>query len=549
MTPFNKGHRVSDRRVLIVVMDGVGAREERFGNAVRLAWTPAMDWLRKHGLYTTLQAHGTAVGLPSDDDIGNSEVGHNALGAGRVFAQGAMLVQEAIASERMFAGQTWCDLLSYVGSHEGTLHFLGLLSDGNVHSHERHLHAMLTRAKADGVKRVRVHVLFDGRDVGEKSAETYVERLEKTMAELRGTDFDVLAASGGGRMRITMDRYEADWGMVQRGWRVHVLGEGQGFPSLTAALQTFRKDTDVGDQYLPEFVVSDERGQPIGPIHHGDGVVFFNFRGDRAIEISRSFCDTEFSHFDRVRHPNTFYAGMMLYDGDLGIPEHYLVAPPEIDHTLSEFLVGCKLRQFACSETQKYGHVTYFWNGNRSGYVDRAFEEYVEIPSDEGISFDQRPWMKAAEITDATVARMLDGSFDVGRINLANGDMVGHTGDLPATVVAVSTLDVMLGRLIRAADASNTVLLITADHGNCDEMLDVEPGQAANWQALDAALPPKTSHSLSPVPFYLYDPAGMEHYRLRQRRVHTLANVANTVIQLTGLAPCERYEAGIITTS
>jgi 2,3-bisphosphoglycerate-independent phosphoglycerate mutase len=528
-------------------MDGVGVREERFGNAVRLAWTPAMDWLRQHGLYTTLQAHGTAVGLPSDDDIGNSEVGHNALGAGRVFTQGATLVGQAIASERIFSGRTWRDLLSYVGSHGRTLHFLGLLSDGNVHSHEQHLYAMLARAKADGVKRVRVHILFDGRDVGEKSAETYVERLERTMAELRSPDFDVLAASGGGRMRITMDRYEADWDMVQRGWRVHALGEGQGFPSLTAALRTFRKDTAVGDQYLPEFVITDEGGQPVGPIHDGDGVVFFNFRGDRAIEISRAFCDADFSHFDRVRRPNTFYAGMMLYDGDLAIPENYLVAPPEIDHTLSEFFVNRKLRQFACSETQKFGHVTYFWNGNRSGYIDRTLEEYLEIPSDSGISFDQRPWMKAAEITDGTVARMRNGSFDVGRINLANGDMVGHTGDLPATVVAVSTLDMMLGRLIRAAEASNTVLLITADHGNCDDMLDVKPGQASGWEALDAALPPKTSHSLSPVPFYLYDPAGMNHYQLRQGQAHTLANVANTVIQLMGLEPCERYEPGLIT--
>ena len=537
---------MNKRRLLIAVMDGVGERQERFGNAVHLAWTPAMDWLRRNGLYTTLQAHGTAVGMPSDDDIGNSEVGHNALGAGRVFAQGARLVRDAIASGRIFAGSTWRNLLSHVGTHEGTLHFLGLLSDGNVHSHERHLHAMLARAKADGVRRVRVHVLFDGRDVGEKSAETYVERLERTMAELRRSDFDVQAASGGGRMRITMDRYEADWGMVQRGWRVHVLGEGQGFPSLTAALQAFRKDT-VGDQYLPEFVITDEHGQPVGPIQDGDGVVCFNFRGDRAIEISKTFCDDDLPHFDRVRRPNTFYAGMMLYDGDLAIPQHYLVAPPEIDHTLSEFFVQRKLRQFACSETQKFGHVTYFWNGNRSGYVDRDLEEYLEIPSDEGISFDQRPWMKAAEITDATVIRMLDGSFDVGRINLANGDMVGHTGDLPATVVAVSTVDVMLGRLIRAAKASNTILLITADHGNCDDMLDVKPGQAPGWEALDAALPPKTSHSLSPVPLYLYDPAGTEHYRLRQGQVHTLANIANTAIELMGLKACERYEPGLIT--
>ena len=537
---------MNDRRVLVVVMDGVGAREERFGNAVQLAWTPAMEWLKRNGIYTTLKAHGTAVGMPSDTDLGNSEVGHNALGAGRVFAQGASLVGEAIDSERMFAGKTWRDMLSYTGSHEGTLHFLGLLSDGNVHAHERYLYAMLARAKADGVRRVRVHALLDGRDVGEKSAETYVSRLERTMAGLRGPDFDVLAASGGGRMRITMDRYEADWSMVQRGWRVHVLGEGQGFPSLTAALHTLRRDTDVGDQNLPEFVITGEHGQPAGQIHDGDAVVFFNFRGDRAIEISRAFCDPHFPHFDRVRRPKVYFAGMMLYDGDLAIPENYLVSPPVIDDTLSEFFVERKVRQFACSETQKFGHVTYFWNGNRSGYVDRSLEEYLQIPSDEGIGFNQRPWMKAAEIVDATVVRMQEDSFDAGRINLANGDMVGHTGDLPATVVAVSTLDMMLGRLIRAADATGTILLVTADHGNCDDMLDARPAPGCRWESLDGTLPPKTSHSLSPVPFYVYDPRGTERYRLRQGKPYTLANVANTVIQLMGLDAYEGYEPGVI---
>ena len=505
-----------------------------------------MEWLKRNGIYTTLKAHGTAVGMPSDADLGNSEVGHNALGAGRVFAQGASLVGEAIDSERMFAGKTWRDLLSYTGSHGGTLHFLGLLSDGNVHAHERHLYAMLARAKADGIKRVRVHALLDGRDVGEKSAEIYVSRLERTLAGLRGPDFDVLAASGGGRMRITMDRYEADWSMVRRGWGVHVLGQGQGYSSLTAALQTLRRDTDVGDQDLPEFVITDEHGQPAGPIHDGDGVVFFNFRGDRAIEISRAFCDAHFPHFDRVRRPKVYYAGMMLYDGDLAIPENYLVSPPVIDDTLSEFLVERKVRQFACSETQKFGHVTYFWNGNRSGYVDRSLEEYLQIPSDEGIGFNQRPWMKAAEIVDATVVRMHDDSFDAGRINLANGDMVGHTGDLPATVAAVSTLDMMLGRLIRAADATGTILLVTADHGNCDDMIDARPAPGCRWESLDCALPPKTSHSLSPVPFYVYDPRGTERYRLRQGKPHTLANVANTVIQLMGLDAYEGYESGVI---
>ena len=537
---------MNDRRVLVVVMDGVGARDERFGNAVRLAWTPAMDWLKQHGLYTTLRAHGTAVGLPSDADMGNSEVGHNALGAGRVFDQGAKLVNSALASGRIFEGETWKELMQHLNSRAGTLHFIGLLSDGNVHSHEQHLHQMLKRAKQDGVKRVRVHVLFDGRDVGEKSAEVYVERLEAVMQQLRSPEFDVAAASGGGRMWITMDRYGADWSMVERGWRVQVLGEGRRFPSLMAALQEFRKDATLTDQYLPEFVIADGEGEPVGPIRDGDGVIFFNFRGDRGMEITRAFCDEEFPYFDRGRRPDVYYAGMMEYDGDLKLPKRYLVAPPQIADTLSEYLIARKLRQFACSETQKFGHVTYFWNGNRSGYIDPAWEEYVEIPSDEGIGFERRPWMKAAEITEATIARMQAGGFDVGRINLANGDMVGHTGDLEAAVLAVSTIDLMLRKLIYAAEQSNTTLLVTADHGNCDEMFDVAPNDQMNWEAIDARLTPKTSHTLSPVPFYLYDPQGVEGYRMRPETTFTLANIAGTVIDLLGLEPHALYQPSML---
>jgi 2,3-bisphosphoglycerate-independent phosphoglycerate mutase len=539
---------MQNQRVLVVVMDGVGERAARFGNAVQLAWTPAMHWLKQHGLYTTLRAHGTAVGLPSDSDIGNSEVGHNALGAGRIFDQGAKLVNNAIASGRLFAGHTWQELMAFVKGHKGTLHFLGLLSDGNVHSHEQHLYAMLKRAKQDGIKRVRVHVLFDGRDVGEKSAEIYVERLEAIMEQLRSPDFDMAAASGGGRMQITMDRYGADWGMVERGWRVHVLGEGPQFPSLMAALQEFRKDATLTDQELPEFVVADADGKPVGPIHDGDGVVCFNFRGDRAIEISRAFSEQNFDQFDRVRTPEVYYAGMMEYDGDLKIPPKYLVEPPEIDHTLSEYLIARKLRQFACSETQKFGHVTYFWNGNRSGYFDRSLEEYHEIPSDQGISFAQRPWMKAAEITQATIERMRADRFDFGRINFANGDMVGHTGDLEATVLAVSTIDYMLRKLVYAADETNTILLVTADHGNCDEMFDMPPEACPNWEAINAKPTPKTSHTLSPVPLYIYDPDGMHRYRLRQGEGFTLANIANTVLTLLGIETCDLYQPSIIET-
>ena len=537
-----------NRRVLTVVMDGVGASENTFGNAVANALTPNLRWLTTNATYRTLRAHGTSVGLPSDNDIGNSEVGHNALGAGRIFDQGAKLVQESIDAGNIFRGECWTQLIAQVKKEKSTLHFIGLLSDGNVHSHENHLYAMLREAKKNAVKKVRVHVLFDGRDVGEKSAETYVERLDSVISSLRSADFDIEVASGGGRMQITMDRYNADWDMVERGWKAHVLGEAPNkFPNLKTALSTFREDKTLTDQYIPAFVVTkDER--PIGTIQDHDAVVFFNFRGDRAIELSLAFTDPKFDKFDRQRVPNVFYAGMMEYDGDLHIPPKYLVSPPAIADTLGEYLVKLGMRQFACSETQKFGHVTYFWNGNRSGYFDKNLEEYVEVLSDK-ITFDLKPWMKAYEITEETIKRMQLGSFDFGRINFANGDMVGHTGNYEAAVIAVETVDLMLGRLIQAARATGTILIVTADHGNADEMFDAKSKDYPDWQKLphERWPAPKTAHTINPVPFAIFDPTRKTPWKLNDTLDKgSLGNLANTVLTLLDLPTRDIYLPSLV---
>ena len=267
--------RRDTRKVLSVVMDGIGERDSDFGNAVNLANTPYMRYLKQNGIYRPINAHGTFVGLPSDSDIGNSEVGHNALGAGSVYDQGAKLVSNAIESKSLFGGETWNEIVQGCLKSNSTLHFLGLLSDGNVHSHEQHLYTMMREAVKSGVKRIRIHALIDGRDVGEKSAEIYVDRLDQVISELNMAGADVKVASGGGRMTLTMDRYEADWSMVERGWKHHVLGEGTLFPSLKEAIKFFRKDTTLIDQYLPGFVIGDESG-PCGKIGDGDGVIFFN---------------------------------------------------------------------------------------------------------------------------------------------------------------------------------------------------------------------------------------------------------------------------------
>lgn len=540
---------VTQRRVLTVVMDGVGVRDERFGNAVAFACTPNMKFLREHGIYTTLRAHGTAVGMPSDSDLGNSEVGHNALGAGRVFDQGAKLVQNAIDTGRLFEGDTWQRMIKHVVAKNSTLHLVGLLSDGNVHSHEQHLYALMRGAKAAGVKRIRIHALLDGRDVGEKSAEKYVSNLNAAMNSIRGPGCDVQVASGGGRMNVTMDRYEADWEIVHRGWKAHVLAKADlHFPTLDAAITYFRTVPNMTDQYLPPFVITDDAGKPYGPIIDNDAVVFFNFRGDRAMQISRAFTEANFAAFNRERVPNVFYAGMMEYDGDLKIPANYLVSPPEIDNTLGEYLANKGKRQFACSETQKFGHVTYFWNGNRTGKFNEKLEEYVEIPSDR-IHFDLKPWMKAAEITDVTIDRMRAGSFDAGRINYANGDMVGHTGHFQASIIAVETVDLMLGRLIQAAKDTDTVLLVTADHGNCDDMFDAKSKDYPDWEApsQDVHPRPKTSHSLNPVPFYLYDPRGVQKYSLNPAAAKpSLANVANTILTCMDMPEVVNYLPSLV---
>ena len=289
------------RPVITIVMDGIGISEREEGNAIKAADTPTLDMLAEKYHCFSLKAHGTAVGLPSDDDMGNSEVGHNALGAGQVFAQGAKLVSEAIESGRMFESNTWKEVVS--NAKDNTLHFLGLFSDGNVHSHIDHLKAMIVRAKEEGLSKVRVHILLDGRDVGETSALDYVLPFEDFLSSLRDDSFDVCIASGGGRMVITMDRYEANWAMVEKGWKTHVLGEGRQFSSAEEAINVLRAETGAIDQDLMPFVIAKD-GKPVGTVEDGDSVVFFNFRGDRAIEISKTFeAGADFDKFDRVRVP------------------------------------------------------------------------------------------------------------------------------------------------------------------------------------------------------------------------------------------------------
>ena len=530
--------------VLTVVMDGVGIAPENAGNAVKLAYTPTLDMLAANYPMLRLKAHGTAVGLPSDDDMGNSEVGHNALGSGQVFAQGAKLVSQSIESGKMFASDTWKEVVANVKNNNSTLHFLGLFSDSNVHSHIDHLKAMMTEAKKEGVKKVRVHILLDGRDVGETSALDYVRPFEEFMNSLRSDDFDVMIASGGGRMNITMDRYEANWAMVEKGWKTHVLGEGRQFASAEEAITTYRNELKVIDQDLPPFVIAKD-GKPVGTIEDGDSVVFYNFRGDRAIEISLAFDSENFDKFDRVRFPKVVYAGMLEYDGDRHIPHKYLVNPPEITNTMSEYLSDTGVPELAISETQKYGHVTYFWNGNKSGKFNEKLETYIEIPSDV-VPFEQRPWMKCAEITDKLIECMESGKYKYLRVNFPNGDMVGHTGNLAATECAMEALDLQLKRIIDVVDKLKGVALITADHGNADEMYEVDKKGVLKTDK-NGKYKAKTSHTLNPVPCFIYDNYYRDAYTVKaDEGKFGLSNVAATMVNFMGYEAPEMWDQSLI---
>ena len=514
-------------------MDGVGISKTGLGDAVTAANTPTLDKLLATCPHTRLKAHGDAVGLPGDDDMGNSEVGHNALGCGQIYSQGAKLVNESIESGKLYENDVWKRIVAGCAGKSSTLHFIGLLSDGNVHSNVSHLFAMLRQAKKEGVKKARVHILLDGRDVPATSALIYVEQLESVLAELSDAGFDGKIASGGGRMKVTMDRYKADWNMVKIGWDTHVRGEGRQFASAAEAIETYRAENPgVIDQDLPAFVIADN-GEPVGRITDGDAVILFNFRGDRAIEISMAFDDEVFTAFDREPRPDVIYAGMLQYDGDLELPKNFLVNPPEIKDTLSELLVAHGLNQYAVSETQKYGHVTYFWNGNRSGKTSEELETFEEIPSDK-VSFDERPWMKSAEVTDAMIAALKSGKYDFLRCNYPNGDMVGHTGSYDAAIIAVESVDIGLARLIKAVDEANAILLVTADHGNADEML--EKNKKGELQV-------RTAHSLNPVPFIIYD---AQEARVIKDGEYGLANVAPTVAKLLGLTPPASWQPSMI---
>lgn len=528
-----------DGPILLVILDGVGLRQDRYGNAVLQAHTEFIDQLFEKYPWVSLEASGEAVGILKGQ-MGNSEVGHNALGAGQIIKQGIAKIEDDFQTGAIWQSAAWRGAIANVKEHSSTLHFSGIFSDGGVHSSLSQLLKMLEQAQKEGIERIRIHLVLDGRDVPPQSADQYIKILKDKIQYLKTiSDFplDYRIASGGGRMVFIADRYESDWSIVKKGWDALVYGKADHyFTNATQAITEMRvKEPSLQDQYFPSFVIVEQDSdhlpdpsQPVGLVKDGDSFIYYDFRADRALEITKAFTEQNFHGFDRGtennRPLNVYFAGMTEYDADQHIPAHCLVAPIKITNTLHEILSRNNISQLAVAETVKFGHITYYFNGN--SYEPAKKEEFLEIKSDTR-PFDERPWMKAAEITDAVIEKISETDsnckpkYQFVRINYAGGDMVGHFGELEPTIVAMESIDLQLARLAKVVDRLGGMMIITADHGNAEEVYDPNTKQ------------PKTSHTTNPVPCWFYDNTQNKSlYQINQIEHSGLSNVAPTIAKL-----------------
>ena len=540
-----QAHFQGRKPVLLIIMDGWGVGSGSPEDAIAQANTLTLDRLWEKYPHTQLLTHGPYVGLSSARDLGGSEVGHLTMGAGNILAQGPTRINRAIADGSFYRSPALQKVILHCLQQHGTLHLLGLLSDGNVHSHIDHFLAVIRHAHDHDITRLRLHVLFDGRDVGIRTAQNYVVRIEEVFGDINqnpGRDYRI--ASAGGREMITMDR-DHDWRKVEAGWQAHVHGQSEyQFRSVSEAIEFFRKKIPgLVDQDMPGFVIVDEDNHPVGTMDDHDAVIMMNFRGDRAIEITEAFCLNDFDGFDRGKRPDVLFVGMMAYDEDRNLPALQIMEPTRVDNPFGKRIFDLGIRQFRLTETQKFPHITFFFNGGRRKPLDPVMEKYILIPSDKGLSFADAPAMKAREIADRAIDLIGSGEYGFGMINFANADMVGHCGRIGPAITAVEAVDTAVGRIVDALEASGGCALITADHGNADEMI-------VHTSHGDEAC---TRHSINPVPCILFDPRYDGSYHLRQARagddIHTtpgLSHLAATLFVMLGLNPPEDMNSSLI---
>ena len=492
--------------VALIILDGFALREETEGNAVALAKKPNFDRYWATYPHTTLTAFGEAVGLP-DGQMGNSEVGHLNIGAGRIVYQDLTRISKSIREGEFFDNKTLLGAVRHAKENGRKLHLYGLLSDGGVHSHIDHLFALLELAKREGLREVYVHAFLDGRDVAPDSAKRYIEALQAKIAEV-----------GVGRIATVQGRYYAmdrdkRWDRVEKAYRAMVYGEGPKYRDPIQALVDSYEQSVLDEFVLPTVIV-DEAGEPVGLVETGDAVIFFNFRPDRAIQLSQVFTNDDFRGFDRGEKcpKDLHFVCMTLFSETVN--GYVAYEPKNLDNTLGEVLVQHGKKQLRIAETEKYPHVTFFFSGGRD--IELPGEKRVLIPSPKVATYDLKPEMSAYEVADAAVAEIESGVHDAIVLNFANPDMVGHSGMLEPTIKAVEATDECLGRVVEAVLAQGGVCIITADHGNADVIID-ENGR------------PHTAHTTNPVPFIVTKPG------LALRDDGILADIAPTMLELLEL--------------
>ena len=487
-----------------MVLDGYGLSDHTEGNAIALANTPVMDKLMKEYPFVKGAASGLAVGLP-DGQMGNSEVGHMNIGAGRIIYQDLTRITKAIADGDFFENKALLAAMDNCKKNDSDLHLWGLLSDGGVHSHIEHLYGLLEMAKKQGLTKVYVHAFLDGRDTPPASGKDYIQQLQDKMNEIGVGQI----ASLSGRY-YAMDR-DNNWDRVQKAYDSLTKGEGVlAEDAVQAMADSYAKD--VTDEFvLPTVIVKD--GKPVSVVKENDSVIFFNFRPDRAREITRAFCDDKFTGFERPFIKTTY---VCFKDYDESIPNKLIAfKKQEIKNTLGEYLAANGKKQLRLAETEKYAHVTFFFNGGRE--TPYAEEDRILVPSPKVATYDLKPEMSAYEVKDKLVAAINEQKYDFIVVNYANGDMVGHTGVYAAIEKAVVTIDACLHDTVEAAKANGYETIIIADHGNADH-------------AMNADGTPNTAHSLNPVPFVYIS-------ENKEAKVENgiLADVAPSVLHIMGL--------------
>ncbi|WP_081963102.1 2,3-bisphosphoglycerate-independent phosphoglycerate mutase [Desulfosporosinus sp. HMP52] len=491
--------------VFLMILDGWGCRETNEGNAIASANIPNFKRLEGEYPYTTLQASGEAVGLPNGQ-MGNSEVGHLNIGAGRVVYQELTRIHKGIQDGTMFKNPVLLEAMDRARVHNKRLHLMGLLSNGGVHSHIDHLFALLEMAKKQELTEVYIHAILDGRDVLPQSAKEYICQLEGKIKELGVGKI----ASVSGRYYV-MDR-DKRWDRLEKGYQAIVNGEGKHAAGALSAVE-ISYDTRVTDEFVIPTVIDDEEGNPVGQVQEGDSVIFYNFRSDRAREITHAFVDEGFSEFERSNHPQVHFVCMTQYEETIPAP----VAFPQqnLDNTLGEVLSDQGLKQLRIAETEKYAHVTFFFNGGLEEPYPK--EERILIPSPKVATYNLKPEMSAPELTQTVLEKIRESTYDVIILNFANPDMVGHTGVFDATVKAVEVIDQCLGQIYDELRKHEGTLIVTADHGNAEEKLDPQ------------TLLPITAHSTNCVPFILAD----ERFKGQALRGGgALCDIAPTILKL-----------------